>query len=163
MTLMEWLLSVGKDGSDPERKTEIKERTLTRGFTVYDATITFPNGDTENVSYTKADYGDDVLKIFDPDADDYGAYREVGYSRNRLQLHINYNKPRRFSMSNIRDIDVTSEREMIAVAEVDAEVQYKRESEDDDWEETGNVHLASGGDDPDVTVWTKEEWEEFGQ
>ncbi len=160
---MEWLLTVGKDKNDPERKREVEERTLTREFTVYNATITFPNGDTENVSYTKADYGDGVLKIFDHDADDYGAYRQIGYSNNCLRLNINYDKPRRFSMSNIRDINVTDEREMIAVAEVNAEVQYKRESEHDEWEETGNVYLASGSDDPDVTVWPKEEWEEFGE
>lgn len=161
MTLMEWLLSVGKSESSVERKTEVETRTLEHHFTVYDATITFPDGDTEQVSYTNGDYGDDVIKIFDHDADDYSAYRSPGYSRDYFNLEPSYENPRRFSMSNIRDMDITDEREMIATAEVEIDVQYKRHSENDEWHKAGSMSLQSGSDDPDVTIWLKCEYEQL--
>lgn len=155
MGLFTRLLFWKRDEPEPERTEEDETRTLTHYYTVYTATVTYPNGDTERVEYTKSKYGSDIIEIFDHESDDYYAYRKLSmsrYGKSSLRLNVDHGNPRRFSVANIRDIDIEREDEMVAVAEVEATVHYKGD-------EQVSISLKPGEDTPDVTVWYSSEWE----
>lgn len=143
------------DNSGTERHKEDETRTLTKYYTLYVATVTYPDGDTEHIKYTKCNYGSDIIKIFNHESDDYYAYRKTPFAYGgspNLRLRIDHGKARRFSVSNIRDIDIKREEKMVAVAEVEATVTYKGDEQVD-------IRLKSGEDTPDVEIWHKSEWE----
>jgi len=159
MSLREFLF--GSDEDLSESKTETETRTLTDHFTVTRATVTYPDGSDEKIEYTDATFGDNVTEVCDHTENDYTALRSDGwgqYSSPHLKLNIDRGKPRRFSMSNVRDIETDRVDEMVAVAEVEAEVDYERDSPDDEWEQV-NIHLCEGEDTPDVTIWFWNEWQ----
>lgn len=153
---------LGRTESDTDfesEKTEQETRTITHNFPLYRATITYPDGESERVEYTNADYPASEIVLYDHDADDYTARtRRPRYTSGYVILEAEHSKPRRFSLANIRDMNIERTTEMTAVAEVDVTVSYKRYSEGDDWAQSA-ITLDSGGDAPDVKVWYRTEWE----
>lgn len=159
MSLREYFL--GSDDEDlSESKTETETRTITNYFKVTRATVAYPDGSDETIEYTDATFGDDVTKVSNHTEKDYTACRNIGWGRHErtnIQLRIDPVEPRRFSMANVRDIEPQSIDQKVAVAEVEAEVDYERDSPDDEWDQV-NIRLCDGSHTPDVTIWFRDEW-----
>lgn len=143
-----------------ERQTRRRDDTahLSHYFTRKYGTITFPNGDTKDVTYDervdKKD-GRTFLKINTPEC--FSVSQQFRSGRPALSSEKTPPEDEQmFSLSNIRGIEVRRTDDMVAGVSVDVEHKEERYGEDGSWSHEHTYFDRH--EDHEVGIWYESEW-----
>jgi len=131
---------------------------LTKRFTVKYSVITLPDGSQDTVEYVE-EWNHDGSSISFHDITDDAWFVSV-YNEPYLKWRRMYEGKTTYSMDNIQKIETTSEREMVAVCEIDEDEFIQQSSS---WFGLRSREVYQKPDDfemPDVTIWNAVEWDE---